>query len=44
MDRIMEEDDAEDNEIVVNRENFIRIYNAPAGAFYQIDIEKKPVM
>jgi 3-isopropylmalate dehydratase small subunit len=44
MDRIMEEDDAEDYEIVVNRENFIRIYNETTDAFYQIDIEKKPVM
>ena len=44
MGRIMEEDDAEDYEIVVNSENVIRVYNELADAFYQIDIEKKPVM
>lgn len=46
MGRIMDEDedDAEDYEIVVNSENVIRVYNELADAFYQIDIEKKPIM
>lgn len=44
MKRIMEEGDSEDYEIVVNREDFIRVYNDTTDAFYQIDIEKKPVM
>ena len=48
MGRIMDEDeddaDAEDYEIVVNSENVIRVYNETADAFYQIDIEKKPIM
>jgi hypothetical protein len=44
MDRIMEEDDSEDYEIVVNSENVIRVYNETTDAFYLIDIEKKPVM
>lgn len=44
MTKIMEEDDAEDYEIVVNRENVIRVYNETTDAFYLIDIEKKPVM
>lgn len=41
MDRIMEEDDSEDYEIVVNSENVIRVYNETTDAFYLIDIEKK---
>lgn len=48
MGRIMDEDeddaDAEDYEIVVNSENVIRVYNEMTDAFYQIDIEKKPIM
>ena len=44
MGKIMNEDDAEDYEIVVNSDNVIRIYHELADAFYLIDIEKKPVM